>query len=638
VNATISIMVRDIVARRELILLAVVVAVFISLLPFLPNIVDYEKTDVRTVASGVGALAFGCIFALLFGATIFGNDLSEGRLGFFFSRPVNGFAIWWGRLAAAMALVWIVEIIVLIPALYHEGIRLISSWDVSYLVPIIAYVILPLLCFLLAHWFSILVRAGTPWLILDLGGAVVFTIFVWLNLKPLLVIGAPIALWVVGGALMAALLLSLSIGGAVGIASGRVDLKRVHGKHSLALWSTMAVLLAAITVYGGWLRNFGPREFADVEVITVSPDGNWIDVLGWAENRLDISRRYLVSTKSKRWLPLAHGRRGSYSEVMFSPDGGAAVWRGRAADDEPRSLWWADLVRPDPSPKTTNIAVSPDAVLSLSPGGSHLAILEDGTLSVHALAEEKLLKAIRLTDELRRSAVVFTSGQTIRLFNRAGDDAEGPLRIAEVDLATGGVVVMGEIQGVGELQWFAVDGSLEHLIVSTKSADDLASKRTLYDATDGTLLRALETAGFPRFLSDGRLVFVSRTDDPLRLTVETIDGDQHVIHDIGDAAEPTISGEAVPGHVVLSRLEVAGDRTRGRRVELFNLESGERSMVGSRLRRAFPWIPWQPGQVRGFSWYNRQPEASRLFFDRTGAVVRWDPESGELIHVVGGRE
>jgi hypothetical protein len=344
-----------------------------------------------------------------------------------------------------------------------------------------------------------------------------------------------------------------------------------------------------------------------------------------------------VSTTSDRWLRLPFGWRGPVSDVVYAPDGSTAVWMDRPSGDEPRSLWRTDLRRPDPSPKATNIVVSPDAGLSLSAAGTHLAILEDGTLSVYALGEEKLVKAIRLADDLHRAAAVFTSGQSLRLFARAGEDGEGPLRIAEVELATGEVRATGEIFAAGALQWFAVDGPLEHMIVSTKSPDDLASMRTLYDAADGSLVRTLEAHGFPRFLSDGRLVFVSQVDDPLRLTVETAAGDERVTHDVGDAAEPTISGEAISGRVVLSRLEVPGDRTRGRRVELFDLESGERSMIGSRLRRAFPWIPWQPGQMRGFFWYNRQPEASRLFFDRTGAVVRWDPESGELIHVVGGR-
>ena len=168
-NATMAIMTREVMARRELLLLAVAVAIMISLLPFLPNIESYEATDVRTVGSSVSALALGVVFALLLGATVFGNDLSEGRLGFFFARPVSGLAVWWGRVLAAMALIWIVEIIVLVPALYSEGIDIFTSSDGVDWLTILGYVIAPLLLFLLAHSVSIMARARTPWLILDMG-------------------------------------------------------------------------------------------------------------------------------------------------------------------------------------------------------------------------------------------------------------------------------------------------------------------------------------------------------------------------------------------------------------------------------------------------------------------------------------
>ncbi len=125
-KATMAIMAREVMARRELLLLAVAVAIVISLLPFLPNIETYEATDVRTVASSASALALGCVLALVLGATVFGSDLSEGRLGFFFARPVSGLAVWWGRVLAVMALIWIVEIIVLVPALYHERPRIFT--------------------------------------------------------------------------------------------------------------------------------------------------------------------------------------------------------------------------------------------------------------------------------------------------------------------------------------------------------------------------------------------------------------------------------------------------------------------------------------------------------------------------------
>jgi len=55
-------------------------------------------------------------------------------------------------------------------------------------------------------------------------------------------------------------------------------------------------------------------------------------------------------------------------------------------------------------------------------------------------------------------------------------------------------------------------------------------------------------------------------------------------------------------------------------------------------RRAFPWFPVQSDFKLGFFWHSSQPAASRLFIDRSGALVRWDPESGELIHVIGGTD
>jgi len=117
-NATIAIMARELMARRELLLMAVALAIMISLLPFLPNIETYEATDVRTVASSATALALGCLLALLLGATVFGDDLSEGRLGFFFARPVSGLAVWWGKMLAVIMLIWVIEAIVLLPSFY----------------------------------------------------------------------------------------------------------------------------------------------------------------------------------------------------------------------------------------------------------------------------------------------------------------------------------------------------------------------------------------------------------------------------------------------------------------------------------------------------------------------------------------
>ena len=638
-KAMLAVMTREVMTRRELFLLAVAVAVVVSLLPFLPNIENYEATDVRTVGSSASALALGCVLALVLGATIFGSELSEGRLGFFFSRPVSGFAVWWGKVSAAMALIWIVEIIVLVPALYHERLAIFTSSDPSDWLTILGYVIAPLLLFLFAHSVSIMARARTPWLILDMGGAIVIAIFAWLNLKPLFEIGAPIALLVIAGCLIAALLVALSIGGASGVVVGRVDLKRTHGALSLALWGTLAICVAAITAYGGWLRDFGPRVFDDIKVMSVSPDGQWVEVLGYAPHRLDVKRRCLVSTVDHRWIHLPVFALTYWRPAVYSHDGSTIVWLGEGLSDEPRALWLADLGRPDPMARSSNLVVSPEAVLTLSPDGSHLAVLEEGLLSIYGISDERLLTATRLPEELHRAGVLFDAPESLRVFARSGEQGGHSLIIAEMNAVTGKVYRTGKIDDLAKESSFVVDSGLNHLVMWTWSEDLGAQICKAFDAKTGALINGLSGAGFRSFLADGRMVVLQiGGDGRTRLVVETIWFDDRKVHDLGRAEDWRLSGEVLPGVVVVSRLEDTSDRTRGLHIDLVDVDSGEVRSLGNNIRRTLMWFRGLDGHTRGIFWYGNQPAASRLFLDQTGALVRWDPESGEMVHVVGGRQ
>jgi len=323
--------------------------------------------------------------------------------------------------------------------------------------------------------------------------------------------------------------------------------------------------------------------------------------------------------------------------VQYSPEGSTAMWRGGGPLNEPRTLWWADLGRPDPMARPTSLVVSDQAALTLSVDGTRLVILEEGTVSIYELGEERLVKAIRLPDGLHRVAVVFIDPNTLRLFSRIDvDDAESVL-IAEIDLAAGKLVRTGVIPGLEEISWFAVDAALEHMIVSSRTAGDLVSTKTLYDAVDGSFIRYLNTAGFPRFLQDGRIFLASEIDDgSLTMVVEPPEGEGQIVHTLRAADGFRVNGEAVPNGVVVSHLVDPADRTQGIRLALFDVDTGEMRNIGSHLRRTTRWFPWQNGIDMGFFWYCNQPAVSRLFIDQSGALVRWDPETGEMVHVVGG--
>jgi hypothetical protein len=634
-------MTREITSRRELILLAVAVSIISALVPYLPGVEAADTMDLRSVASVTSALTLGWLLAILFGATLVGRDLAEGRLGFYFSRPLSARAIWGGKIVAAIFLVWLCEVIVLLPSLYELGLyQFVTSEGIGQTAPI-GLVVMPLLLLLISHAVSIMARARTAWLFLDVAGAIVVTVFAWLILRPMLFIGAEIALWVVAGALVLALLIALSIGGAVGVAVGRVDLVRTHAATSLALWGTLAVLVAAITIYGGWLRNFGPPDFDDVEVITVSPDGNWIEAVGQARNRLDVRRRCLISTTDNLWIPVTRPRGRYLRGVVYSGDGSTALWRGaeRKLVDEPSALWRADLSRRDPSARQTNLVVAYDALLALSASGDRLAILEEGTLSVYELDEERLLTAVRLPEGFDRVTVLFPSEESLRLFVRVGRGDGQSLLIVNVVVSTGEIVPTGKIQGLGDSTVLTVDGGLQHLVVRTRSRNESVAKGSIYDANDGRFIRELTSSGFPWFLRDGRLVTSSEDDQTgTSLVVESVEGEDRVVHSISAVGEPRLSGEAIANSIVVARLEDPADRTQGLRIDLMDVDTGEVRNVGRHLRRAFPWSSWQYGSGGGVIWFSGQPAASRLFLDQTGAIMRWNPETGGMAYVVGGAQ
>ena len=637
-NAVFAIMAREVMARRELLLLAVALAVSVSLLPFLPSIENYEATDVRTAGCSAVALALGWFLALLLGATVFGNDLSEGRLGFFFARPVGGLAVWWGRILAVLTLIWVVELIILLPSFYG-GWNIISTSREGLLLAAFGYLVMPSLLLLLAHAVSIMVRARDAWLFLDLAGVVVFAIIAWFSLLPFLFMFPQTALWVIGGGLIAALLFALSVGGAIGVAVGRVDLRRTHGALSLALWATLAVCLAGITAYSSWLRDFGPPDFDDIDVLTVAPDGRWVEVLGGAPRRLEVRRRCLVSTIDNRWIPLpAHS--WVYSpEVVYSRDGSTALWLGAGFGDEPRVLWWADLGRQDPSARSTKLVVAPEAVFTLSPDGARMAILENGTISVFERDDERLMTAVRLPEDLHRAVVIFSSRDRLRLFSRLGDHDGHSLFIANADVTTGKVIHTGEIERLPKESWFVVDADVEYLVMWTRAMAGQIPVKSVYDAANGDFIANRADTRFQNFLSDGRLVDLDVDDGgQARLVVESVDEGDRLVQDLGNAKDLRLSGEALPGAVAVSRPVDPSDSTKGLRVDLIDVDSGQVQIIGAHLRRAVPWFRWLQGNTQGIFWYGNQPATSRLFINQTGALVRWDADTGNLIHVVGGRE
>jgi len=635
-NGTMAIMGRELMARRDLLLVAAAAAVMALLMPLLPGLEGHNREDVWTVSSNTLALILGWGLALGLGATVFGSDLSEGRLGFYFARPVKALAVWSGRMLAVVLLVFVCEALVLLPSLYGGGMYLFLSREGVGWPTYAAYFGMPVLLILLAHAVSIMVRARTAWLFLDLVGCVAAGVVGWMTLRPLLEMNAEIAFWVVSGVLVVALVLALAAAGAVGVVVGRTDLRRMHGALSITLWCVLAVTVGAVGAYAGWLRNFEPGDIDQVKIQSISPAGQWVEVFGSAPGRLEVQRRFLISTTDDRWLVTAHLDRWSWNSIVFSADGSHAAWLVQGRGEEPRALRYVALDGAELKAVSTKILVPPGTDFELSPDGAQVAVMEEGTLSIYELAGERLLTAVRLPEDLRGSTMFFLDVDTIRLYGRSSEREGNAIRVAEVRVRSGKILRTGEITEAPDSFWTAFDSGMEIMVIGGRSEGPVHGVRNLYNARSGELIRALG-GGFPRLLAGGRIASLREEDDGRdRLAVESRDGTHHAEYDLGVGVDATLGGEALPGELMVVRIVDPAVPSEGRRADLIDLETGRWRPVAMGVDRIRAGFRWKSGAIGSSFWYVNQPAANRLFTDQTGALVRWDPDTGELIHVVGG--
>src|SRR5262249_60041651 len=110
----------EIARRRSVLVAAAIAAAGAFLAPLLKAPRSHSAADIRLMAAAFLAVTVAAALSLMLGATAIGSELSGRRLGFYFSRPIGGGAIWAGKLAASWVLVLLVSAIVLLPAVLSD--------------------------------------------------------------------------------------------------------------------------------------------------------------------------------------------------------------------------------------------------------------------------------------------------------------------------------------------------------------------------------------------------------------------------------------------------------------------------------------------------------------------------------------
>jgi hypothetical protein len=510
-----------------------------------------------------------------------------------------------------------------------------------------AFVVGPTLVLPLAHAVSVMARARTWWLLLDVIGATVAAVAAWIAMRSLVDILSPEALYAAGGLLAAALLAALLLAGAAGTVAGRADLRRTHGALSLVLWLVVAAGWTGVGTYLCWLDDFGPQDLHDVSLEGVDPTGSWVEVWGSAALRFDTHRSFIVSTSDERWIALRSLHRwssGWSGSVSFAADGRAAAWLGRNRDDDARTLWRVDLGLPRPVAVETTITTTSDAELELSADG-RMAVLwnRQGLVSAYDLLDERLLAMGRVPGESYDLRCSFPDNSAVRCFGEKEGVAETEPRrflIHELDLTSREIRRVAEIN-LGEHDMRPAFAAYSPSLLAVTGCPGADYRLQFIDPGSGAIQRetALPAwAGIAAVLADGRLVVrSSEYQDEILVAVQAAETATWAEHRIPAGSSTRIGGEVTPGRLAIFRFRLDERQDWiSEQGQLLDLDSGEVHPLvrgdDTTFRRSWNhYVFWRT--TSPVAW---KPEAWRLFSTEDGrAVVRWDPATGGLTTVAG---
>ncbi len=634
----VAIATREIIDHRAVLAAAGFAALIQIPVPFLPGMAWSSASDVRGAMAWFMGLGLAWIFAVFLGASMVGGDLAQGRLGFYFSRPVSGSAIWFGKLVANWLLVMATEVIVIIPAalvpgsgVYFEFARGEPWWAMVGLL-----VGVPLLLLVVSHAIGVMWRARSAWFALDAVVFVVLAALLWFRLGPL-ALEAPLAVMAVAGFLAASLVVALVAAGWAQVSFGRTDIQRGHRILSTILWGVLGSATVAAIGYGAWVTAVFPVDLVSVEAVRPSARGPWIEVVGEATGRFDFMPHFLFNRETGAYLRISSGDWWSNS-VAFSFDGQRAAWLESIGFDQ-RQLVFADLGDERPKPRETPLTFSRVKRLILSERGDRVAIFEGETLSVYQLETGKLLIATRLEYRGSIRMARFVSDDLFKMITGAGSRGSGPqpVEIVEIDLESGLVETTGKVDpdldGMEEIDprtWsfnFAYDFQSHRYCVIEGGSGRF--RMTVRNGRTGVVERdfgVLPEEGHILWSGDGRLIRAFVEDGQGWVEVWQADGLSSKLWPVGPAGRLIPSGESMPGEFSLGvhpdSLEYDPMKLRG--VSL-NIESGiVREIEGARFPAAGWWMV-----------YFGAPSDGRLWYGEGWTLMEWDPVSGTSKYLLG---
>ncbi|HEY0781374.1 MAG TPA: hypothetical protein VGE98_02885, partial [Thermoanaerobaculia bacterium] len=545
------------------------------------------------MALGVG-LTISVVLALAFGATILGRDLSERRLGFYFSRPLASWAIWSGKLAAAATLAFSAGVVALLPALLLGDVwRFLPPYGggLAFLSAGAAVVVLVLV----AHAASTVLRARSAWLAVDVAALAAFLSVAYFAGRKLALAGAidsiariqPLLAFGAAVALVAAIALQVS--------GGRTDLHRGYRLLSLSLWGLLLLMALGYAAFARWTVDVSLADLSTVRGVIASPDGRFAALHGPARYRGSYEPTLLVDVASRRSRLLRTGQWPYFPAwVAFSADSRRAVWMEPAgtALDSRLDLLQLDLTKPAAKPVATTLSFvrGSDFLVALSPDGRLISTLGGGRWRVEEIDGGRLLAAAEAPPLLPGGMhqLHFFSPHRIRLeenvFVEKTEDAPTHYRFQTYDLDLDAPHARPVGTFSSDVAYVLTSPGGDRLLsLSEPSADDPGRFQLMEFATRRPIaeIPQLGRRTMMGFLRDGRLLQVTTgAETRVQLSVFDRDGKPQGEPIRLDGRTAFIGGQPDSDHLVLTLSPAGGP---GGRLLLVDLRDGRVRQIATDL-------------------------------------------------------
>ena len=579
-------------------------AVAFGILPFvlgvIPGISGKSPHDTIALSSLIFATGFAVALAVMTGASVIGRDLSDGRMSFYFSRPVASASIWFGKLTAGILLVVGCFGVIIAPAWLVTQQFWRSFWTLTLAESTRYGLMIALALFLIGHVISTFARSRSPWIAADFAAAVICGMAIRLLVKPLAAGLAFVLIRNLSIYLIIAIVVAIVGGGLWQLERGRTDRRRNHLALSQFLWATMAVALLIAAGYVTWVVSVKPGDLSIEPRATGSTSGPFAVITGKAKGRSDYHAAFLLNAEDGSAISI--DPRAEWG-VRYTRDGRSAVVPHAAGN-------FAEMLiykRGRAEPLDTGLTAAGGDYFVSDDGGRIATISHPNIVSVYDVAQKRSLASARLPDS-KYVRAFFVTPDIVRFYLNVADG----LKIVELDVLSRGLQETGFI-AAPHFVYFYADPAAVHMLVK-RSREDLL---TLSDARTGAPIKTLASGTqlkTMRYLRDGRIAVVDGPDSAAVLHILAVDGTPQRDIPLGPTTWPIFIGDDG------TRCVLAVSSGKVRQLMAVDLNRG----VIERRVGIVGWVPPGVFDVRP----PIEPLREVFYGDGDHHIVAWNPATG----------